>query len=55
MDLEQFVETTLRQIISGVKKAQEATRIPGKHASEADVINPSAMYSADPAPKGKIS
>ena len=53
MDLEQFVETTLKQIISGVKKAQDATQIQGKHSSEANVINPSVMYNADPAPRGK--
>jgi len=53
MNLEEFVETSLKQIISGVRKAQEATRIEGKHVSEADVINPHLMYSADHAPKGK--
>jgi hypothetical protein len=53
MNLEDFVDTSLRQIIAGVKKAQEATRLPGKHPSEADVVNPPVMYGADPAPKGK--
>ncbi len=53
MNLEDFVDTSLRQIIAGVKKAQKATRLPGKHPSEADVINPVVMYGADPAPKGK--
>jgi hypothetical protein len=53
MDLEQFVETTLKQIISGVKKAQDATQIQGKHPSEANVINPPVMYNADFAPNGK--
>ena len=53
MNLEEFVETSLKQIISGVKKAQQATRLPGKHETEADVVNPAIMYSADFAPKGK--
>ena len=53
MNLEEFVETALQQIISGVKKAQQATRLPGKHASEADAVNPAVMYAAGSAPKGK--
>jgi hypothetical protein len=53
MNLEEFIETSLKQIIGGVKKAQEATRLPGKHPSEANVINPAVMYGADSAPKGK--
>jgi hypothetical protein len=53
MNLEEFVEASLTQIINGVRKAQVATRIPGKHPTEADLINPAIMYSADPAPKGK--
>lgn len=53
MNVEEFVDTSLRQIIAGVKKAQEATRLPGKHSSEADVVNPNVMYDADAAPKGK--
>lgn len=53
MNLEEFVETSLKQVISGVKRAQEATKLPGKHALEADVINPTIMYSADNAPKDK--
>ena len=53
MNLEEFVDTSLRQILAGVKKAQGATKIPGKHPSEADVINPAVMYDADSAPKGK--
>ena len=53
MNLEEFVDTSLRQIIAGVKKAQQATRLPGKHPSEADVVNPAVMYGADSAPKGK--
>lgn len=53
MNLEDFVDTSLRQIIAGVKKAQEATRLPDKHPSEANVINPAVLYSADSAPKGK--
>jgi hypothetical protein len=53
MNLEEFVEASLRQIIDGVRKAQEATRIEGKHPSDADLVNPKVMYSADSAPKGK--
>lgn len=53
MNVEEFVDTSLRQIIAGVKKAQEVTRLPDKHPSEADVVNPKLMYGADPAPKGK--
>ena len=53
MNLEEFVDSSLRQIISGVKKAQEATRLPGKHPTEVDVVNPAVMYDANPAPKGK--
>lgn len=54
MNLEEFVETCLMQIVSGVKKAQAATRRDGRHHSEADLVNPSIMYSADSAPKGKF-
>ncbi len=53
MNLEEFVDTSLRQIIAGVKMAQQATRLPGKHPSEADVVNPAVMYNADAGPKGK--
>ena len=53
MNLEEFVKISLEQIISGVKKAQESTKLPNKHHSEADRINPAIMYSADSAPKGK--
>ena len=53
MNVEEFVDTSLRQIIAGVKKAQQATRLPGKHPSEADIVNPAVMYGADEAPKGK--
>lgn len=53
MNLEEFVETSLKQILAGVRKAQEATRLPGKHPSEADIINPAVMYGADAGPKDK--
>jgi hypothetical protein len=53
MNLEEFVETSLKQIIEGVKKAQKATRLSDKHVGEADVVNPAIIYSADSAPKGK--
>ena len=54
MNLEEFVETCLVQIASGVRKAQQATRIEGRVAREADLINPSIMYGADGAPQGKF-
>ncbi len=53
MNLEEFVEASLTQVINGVRKAQIATRLPGKHPSDADLINPSVIYGADSAPKGK--
>jgi hypothetical protein len=53
MKLNEFVETSLIQIVEGVKKAQEATKEPNKSGSEANNINPDLMYSADSAPKGK--
>jgi hypothetical protein len=30
MDIEAFIQTTLTQIIDGVKKAQDATRLQGE-------------------------
>ena len=54
MNIEEFVDTSLQQIISGVRKAQEATRLPDMHPSECDVINPKVLYNADSAPKGKF-
>ena len=53
MNLEEFVKITLEQIISGVKKAQESTKLQNKHPSDADLVNPAIMYSADSVPKGK--
>lgn len=53
MDLAEFVEMALTQIIEGVSRAQKATRLEGRHVSEADVVNPKIMYAADSAPKGK--
>ena len=53
MRLDEFVETSLVQIIEGVRKAQEATKESNKAGSEADSVNPDIMYSADNAPKGK--
>jgi hypothetical protein len=53
VDLEEFIEQTLVQIQSGIKKAQEQTRIEGRHPREADRINPRVMDRADHAPKGK--
>ena len=45
MDIEEFIKTSLCQIISGVEKAQASV---GK-----DLVNPSIMYGGDSAPKGK--
>jgi hypothetical protein len=54
MKLEEFIEESLKQIICGVKKAQDATRLADKHPQEAALVNPGdIMYSADSAPKGK--
>jgi hypothetical protein len=53
VDLEQFVEQSLIQIIAGVGKAQNSTRLAGKHHSEADVVNPRFMAGADMSPKGR--
>jgi len=53
MNLEEFVSTTLQQIISGVKLAQTATSLPDKHSSESNVVNPSLMYNAENGPKNK--
>ena len=53
MKLDEFVETSLIQIIEGVKKAQKTTKETDKTGTEANNINPDIMYSADGAPKGK--
>ena len=53
MELDKFIEESLKQIIQGVKNAQEATRLPNKNPREYAHINPDIMYSADTAPKGK--
>ena len=53
MNLEQFIQSTLAEIIAGVKGAQVETRLSGKHHTESDLINPRIMYGADAAPKGK--
>ena len=60
MDIEEFIQTTLTQIIDGVKKAQDdcvkkaqdATRLQWGPEEDADMVNPRVMYSATPAPKG---
>jgi len=52
MNLEEFVSTSLEQIVNGVKRAQETTRLKGKCSFEANLVNPAVMYSADMAPKG---
>lgn len=53
MKLNEFIETSLIQIIEGIKKAQKTTKEPDKVGTEANNINPDIMYSADNAPKGK--
>jgi hypothetical protein len=53
MDLADFVQTTLRQILEGVSRAQQAAQGQGKHSARGGEVNPSIMYSADHAPKGK--
>ena len=53
MELDTFIEESLKQIIQGVKKAQVATSPPNKNPREFAHINPDIMYSADNAPKGK--
>ncbi|MBI4308802.1 MAG: hypothetical protein HY591_00570 [Candidatus Omnitrophica bacterium] len=53
MKLDEFVKTTLVQILEGVKEAQKLTKDTNKTGSHADSINPDIMYSADGAPKGK--
>lgn len=63
MDIEEFIQTTLTQIIDCVKKAQDATLMAlkkhktlpgyrGRPEEDADMVNPRVMYSATPAPKG---
>ena len=52
MDIEEFIQTTLTQIIDGVKKAQDATGLQGRPEEDADMVNPRVMYSATPAQKG---
>ena len=54
MKLDEFIETSLIQIIEGVKKAQNAIKGSNKTGAEANHINPDIMYSADSAPKGKF-
>jgi hypothetical protein len=49
MTLHQFVETSLKEIISGVRGAQDFA----KTVSDGARINPPVMYSADSGPKGK--
>jgi len=53
MELDEFIEESLKQILQGVKKAQEVTRLPNRDPRESALINPDIMYSADSAPKGK--
>ncbi|MEQ9106751.1 MAG: hypothetical protein RLO04_04735 [Limnobacter sp.] len=53
MNLQEFVKASLTQIINGVREAQTTIRLPDKLLSEADLVNPSVVCSADHAPKGK--
>jgi hypothetical protein len=52
VDIAEFVEATLTQIVDGVSRAQKATRHVAKPAAESDLINPRVMHRADSAPKG---
>ena len=49
MNLQDFVESSLKEIIAGVSRAQEHARTVNKEA----LINPRVMYGADNGPKGK--
>ena len=53
MDLKDFVEQTLVQIIEGVQAAQDKTRLTHGYVDQRDVVNPRLMERADNAPKGK--
>ena len=53
MKLEEFITTTLTQIINGVQKAQLDTKDAAVAQGEADLVNPQVMYGGDDAPKGK--
>ncbi len=49
MNLQQFVESSLKEIITGVSRAQEHCATLSSEA----LINPPVMYGADDGPKGK--
>jgi hypothetical protein len=51
MELDEFVRTTLQQILKGVREAQKTD--DDKPDRKRGIINPYVMYQADHAPKGK--
>ncbi len=53
MKLEEFITTTLTQIINGVRKAQLDTKDSAVEQGETGLVNPRVTYGADDAPKGK--
>ena len=53
MELEKFIEESLKQIIQGVKNAQAGTRLPDKNLRDYAFVNPHILYTANNAPKGK--
>ena len=53
MNLEEFIKVSLEQIVSGVSRAQDNTKIDSKNPAKANLINPKVMNNADSAPKGK--
>jgi hypothetical protein len=53
MDIAEFVEATLQQIVDGVSRAQKSTHLAGNPGPEGDLINPALLHHADSAPKGK--
>ena len=53
MKLEEFIATTLTQIINGVQKAQLDTKDATVEQGETALVNPKFVYGADDAPKGK--
>jgi len=53
MNLEEFIKVSLEQIVSGVSRAQDNTKIDSKNPAKTNLINPKVMNNADSAPKGK--
>ncbi len=53
MNLDEFIENSLLQIIKGVRSAQKKSVIKNKALGEGDLINPKVLNNADSVPKGK--